>query len=336
MFNILKELCCLDATSGNEDAVRNYIIEKIAPYCEYKVDNLGNIIAFKKGKKTSQKKLVIDAHMDEVGLIITGITDSGFLKFKTVGGIETEVLMSRRVMINGEIPGVITAKPIHLLEKEEAKKIPKADSLCIDVGAKAKQEAEEKISLGDRAVIVSDYIEVGEKILSKALDDRIGCAILIILLREESEYDFYATFSVQEEVGLRGARTATFAVNPDSAIVVEATTAADIADVPNEKKVCVQGEGAVISFMDKATVYDRKYYNAALNSGIKCQPKSAVAGGNNSGAIHLSREGVRTVSVSVPCRYIHSASSVADKGDIISVLEMVRELKNGILSGKYD
>ncbi len=336
MFEILRELCCLDATSGNEDAVKNYIIEKIAPYCEYRVDNLGNIIAFKKGEKTPEKRLVIDAHMDEVGLIITSVTDGGFLKFKTVGGIDTAVLMSRKVIINGEIPGVITAKPIHLLEKDEAKKLPKADSLCIDIGANSKDAAQEKISLGDRAVIASDYIEAGDKILSKALDDRIGCAVLITLLKEDSEYDFYATFSVQEEVGLRGARTAVFAVNPDSAIVVEATTAADIADVPSEKRVCVQGEGAVISFMDNATVYDRKYYNAALNSGIKCQPKSAVTGGNNSGAIHLNREGVRTVSVSVPCRYIHSASSVADKGDIQSVLDMVRELKNGILGGKYD
>lgn len=336
MFNLLKELCCLCATSGNEDAARNYIIEKIAPHCEYKVDNLGNIIAFKKGEKTPQKKLLIDAHMDEVGLIITGITDTGFLKFKTVGGIDTAVLMSRKVIINGNISGVITAKPIHLLDKEEGKKLPKTDNLYIDIGAKDKKKAEEKISLGDRAVIASDYIETSDKILSKALDDRIGCAILITLLKEESEYDFYATFTVQEEVGLRGAKTATYAVNPDSAIVIEATTAADIADVSEEKTVCKLGEGAAISFMDNSTVYDRGYYNAALNSGIKCQPKSAVAGGNNSGAIHLNREGVRTVSVSVPCRYIHSASSVADKGDIVSVLEMARELKNGILGGKYD
>ena len=189
------------------------------------------------------------------------------------------------------------------------------------------------MSLGDRAVMCSEYREMGNKIKAKAIDDRAGCAILLSLITNDSDYDFYASFSVQEEVGLRGAKTAAFAADPDAAIVLEATTAADIADVDETHRVCVLGNGPAVSFMDRATVYDREYYRAALESGIKCQPKSAVAGGNNSGAIHLSRGGVRTVAISVPCRYIHSSSCVADKEDIKNAERLAKYMLAGICGG---
>lgn len=336
MFEILENLCNTDGTSGDEAAVRDLIIKYIDGFCEWRVDALGNIIVFKKGEKRAVKKVMIDAHMDEVGLIITAVTPDGFLKFKTVGGIDTSVLLARQVKINGEVDGVICSKPIHLLGAEESKKLPKEETLYIDIGAKDRAEALENVSLGDCAIICGEYCDLDESILSKALDDRIGCAVLIDLIRNESKYDFYASFSVQEEVGLRGAKTATYAINPDSAIVLEGTTAADIADVPEDKKVCIQGEGVAVSFMDKSTVYDRVYYKKALESGIKCQSKSAVTGGNNSGAVHLNREGVRTVALSVPCRYIHSASSVAQKQDIISAKQLALFMLNGIASGEID
>lgn len=152
------------------------------------------------------------------------------------------------------------------------------------------------------------------------------------LLCSDSEYDFYASFSVQEEVGLRGAVAAAFSVEPQSAIILESTTAADIADVPEERRVCKLGSGAAVSFMDRSTVYDRGYYKASLESGIPCQAKAAVAGGNNAGAVHLSREGVRTVAISVPCRYIHSAASVADINDIKSAAKLAKYMLNGICS----
>lgn len=326
MLDLVKKLCLLDATSGDEGAVRNAIIEEIKDFCEYKIDNLGNIIAFKKGKNTPSRKIMLDAHMDEVGLIITSVTADGFLKFSTVGGIDTGVLISRRVEINGNISGVIGLKPVHLCHGDEGKKLPKADDLYIDIGAKCKEEALSLVSLGDTAVMCQDFVKTGDKILSKALDDRIGCAILISLIKEESEYDFYASFSVQEEVGLRGAKVSTFAVNPDFAIILEGTTAADIADVAEEKQVCNLGLGAAVSFMDRSTLYDRELYNLALSSGIPCQAKRFVSGGNNAGAVHLSREGVRTVAISVPCRYIHSASSVADIKDIDSAYKLAKHL----------
>jgi len=336
MTELLKNLCNIDGTSGDETAVSDFIISQIDGFCSWKIDALGNIIVFKKGKNEPAKKVMLDAHTDEVGLIITGITSDGFLKFKTVGGIDTSALLFRKVKINGEIGGVISGKPIHLLDKKESEKLPDKDNLYIDIGVLSKQEAENYVNLGDRAVICGAFEKVDKKVISKALDDRIGCAILIKLIREYDEYDFHASFSVQEEIGLRGAKTATFAINPECAIVLEGTTAADIAGVETEKTVCNLGKGPAISFMDGATVYDRKLYAAAMNSGILCQPKRAVAGGNDSGSIHLSREGVRTVSISVPCRYIHTASSVVDFGDIENAYKLAVYMLNGICGGEIE
>ncbi len=333
MVELIKRLCCADGVSGDEGSIRDIIISEIENHCEYSIDALGNIIAFKKGKKQPTVKLMIDAHTDEVGFIITDITDNGFLKFKTVGGINTEAMLSRRVRINGSVIGVIGSKPIHLVGKDETAKLPKADSLYIDIGLCDKSEALQLVSIGDRGVLLSDFCMAGDKLLSKALDDRLGCAVLVNLLKSYDEYDFYATFTVQEEVGLRGAKTAAFKVNPDAAIMIDSTTASDIAGIPEDKTVSNLGKGAVVSFMDRATLYDRDYYNAAINSGITCQPKRAVAGGNNAGAVHLSREGVRSLAISTPCRYIHSAASVADINDVYSVLSLTEYMIDGICGG---
>lgn len=333
MLNLLKRLCILNGTSGNEENVRDFIISEIKDFCEYKVDNLGNIICFKKGKNCSNRRLMLDAHMDEVGLIITAVTSDGFLKFDTVGGMDASVLMFKNVKI-GDITGIISGKPVHLISKEEAKKAPKSDSLFIDIGAASKEEALSLISLGDTAVIQSDFTVMGENVKAKAIDDRIGCAVLITLLKQDAEFDFWAVFSTQEEIGTRGAKVATFAVDPDFALVLEATTAADISGVLNDKTVCNLGDGPAVSFMDHATAYDRDLYNTAINSGLKVQPKRAVAGGNNSGSIHLSREGVRTLAISLPCRYIHSPSCVANINDMEDMLILTKYMMNGILSGE--
>lgn len=332
MIELLKQLCLIDGTSGDEGAVREFVISQIKDFCQYHVDNLGNIIAFKKGKNTPSKKILIDAHLDEVGLIITHIDSDGFLRFKTVGGIDTAALMFRRVLINGKTLGVIGGKPIHLCDGDERKKLPAADSLYIDIGVKNDQDAQQLVSIGDCAVMCSDFTQNGDKILSKALDDRVGCAVLIDLLKSDSPYDFYASFSVQEEIGLRGAGVVAFSVEPDAAIVIDGTTAADVAGVADSKKVCVQGKGAVVSFMDGATSYDREYYNTALESGIPAQSKCAVAGGNNAGAIHISRGGVRTLALSVPCRYIHTSGSTCDMRDVVAVRDLTKYMIKEIAS----
>ena len=338
MINIVRDLCCLDGVSGREAEIREYIINRIKDKSEVTVDALGNIIAFVKGKNRAQKKVMLDAHMDEVGLIITAVTADGFLKFSTVGGINTSVLLARRVIINKSVYGVISMKPVHMVKGEEKTKIPEMDSLYIDIGANDRESALELVKPGDFAVFEGGYESLGDLVISKALDDRIGCAAIIDIIEKSAMYDFYATFTVQEEVGTRGAKTAAYTVNPDFAFVLESTTASDIAGVADDKKVCLVGNGAVISFMDNGTLYDRELFDMALDlakeKNIKCQIKSYVSGGNNAASIHQSRGGVRTLAISVPCRYIHSASSVASEEDMLSVRNLAEAMLNLVASGE--
>ncbi len=334
MLETLKELCMIDGTSGREEDVRNYIIGRIEGKCEYKVDPMGNILAFKKGKKTAKNKVMFSAHMDEVGFIVTYITSEGFLKFDTVGGIDSKVIVGRKVVFSqnkNKIFGVIGLKPVHLTAASEQGKVPPYDSLYIDIGAPSKEEAEEYVCVGDSAYFVSSAIEFGEnKILSKAIDDRFGCAVMIKMIESELPYDANFAFVVQEEIGLRGASAAAFTIDPDYAIVLEATTAADVAGVSGADCVCIPGEGAVVSFMDRSTIYDREMFKRAFElareKNIPCQTKTLIAGGNDAGAIHKTRGGIKTITVSLPCRYIHSACCVADIDDMKSCADMAHAL----------
>ncbi len=336
MLNTLKDLCSIRGTSGREAAVREKIIEKIDGFCDWKTDPLGNIIAFKQGKKRSAARIMLDAHMDEVGFIATYINEQGLISFSTVGGINTECVLEQRVVFENGTVGVIGGKPTHLLSAEARKKLPETDSLYIDIGARNKAEAQAHVSLGDTAVFASEYCEKGDIITAKAIDDRAGCAILIELLKTESEYDFYATFTTQEEVGSRGAAAAAFTVAPDYCICLETTTACDLEGVSGAARVCEVGMGPVISFMDRGTLYDRSLFELATGLGLKNQVKTAVAGGNNSAAIHKSRGGVKTLALSVPCRYLHSASCTASKTDILDSLALARALIEKIGGGKND
>ena len=324
---MLKDLCLLNGTSGREDAVRNYIIEKIKDKCEYSVDALGSVIAFKKGRKAPDKKVLVAAHTDEVGFIITDITDDGYLRFAPVGGIDAAVVLGRRVDING-IKGVVGAKAVHLLSDDEKKNEPAFDKLAIDIGAADKAEAENAVSLGDCAYFASDYCEFGDGFIkSKALDDRIGCMLMIELINSDLEYDTYFCFNVQEEVGLRGSGCSAYAVKPDVAVILESTTAADIDGVTGGDKCCVLGKGPVVSFMDGRTIYDKQIFDLAFEiakeNNIKIQTKTKIAGGNDAGAIQKSGAGCRVAAVSLPCRYIHSGSSVVKIGDIEETLRFL-------------
>lgn len=333
----LKALCELQGVSGREDSVRNYIIEKIKDRAEISVDALGNIIAFVKGRKRAVKKVMADAHMDEVGFIVHYITADGMLKFTTVGGIMTGVLLNRRVRFANGTVGVIGSKPIHLLDSDQKDKMPDKESLYIDIGASSFQEASAVVSLGDCAVFDEKYEELGDLLVSKALDDRAGCWALIDIINSQPEYDFYAVFSVMEEIG-HGARTATFAVDPDYAVVLESTTAADIAGVSADKKVCTVQQGAVVSFMDKGTMYDKDLFDKTIKlaeeNSILCQVKAYVSGGNNAAGIHQTGDGVKTIALSVPCRYIHSASCVASVSDVRSVRDLAEAVIMKMASGE--
>lgn len=327
MLNLLSSLCAINAPSGKEAPVREYIISQLPDDVRYRVDALGNLLVHVKGKNPSKRRVMLDAHMDEVGLIITGITPEGLLRFSTIGGIDPTVLLARRVLIENSIEGVIGAIPIHLLPEEKRLEAPETDKLYIDIGAKNRSDANALISPGDTAVLEGSFERLGEHgILSKALDDRVGCAVLLKLLQTERDYDYYVSFSVQEEVGLRGAKTAAFSIDPDCCLILEGTTAADLAGVAEENRVCALSHGAAVSFMDGATLYDKEMYHETLKlareNGIAVQPKTKPSGGNNAGSVHVSCGGVKTCAVSLPCRYIHSASSVCDARDIESMYKL--------------
>lgn len=329
MKELLKELCLINGISGNETAVREYILSQIGDYCDCTVDNLGNLICFCKGRKSADKKVMICAHMDEVGFIVTYINDDGTLAFGEVGGIDTSVIIGRQVKI-GDIYGVVGSVAVHNLSKEERENPPETDKLYIDIGANSREEVEKYVQLGDQICFCSEFIEMGDCIKSKAIDDRAGCAMMIKLIQEQPEYDTYFVFNTQEEIGLRGSRVSAFAVQPDFAIVLEATTAGDIDGVSGAKKVCELGRGAVVGFMDRSTVYDKELYRLAFDTaekcGLPCQTKTMIAGGNDSGAIHITGRGIRTIAVSVPCRYLHSPSCVISSADLNNTLALVREL----------
>lgn len=338
-IELLKELCSSNGISGNEKNVRDIIISEIKDYVtEYHIDNLGNIIAFKEGKKRAEKKLMISAHMDEVGFIVTDITSDGLIKFDEVGGIDRRVLLGRRVIIENKTVGVIGVKPIHLCNSDEKKKIPSYDSMYIDIGADSKEEAEKFVSLGDNIAFESFYEDNGFTIKSKALDDRAGCFLMTEMIKSDLEYDMYFTFVTQEEVGLRGSKVAAYTVNPDFAIVLESTTAADVPDVSVEKQVCSVGNGAVIGYMDRRTIYDRGMIERAKilseNNNIKLQFKKAVAGGNDAGSIHESRGGVRTLAISIACRYLHASLSLIAKSDLDDVYNLALLLSEDICGGR--
>ena len=327
---MLKDLCNINSTSGDEKEIREFILNEIKNSCEYNVDSLGSIIAFKKGKKAPKNKVMICAHMDEVGFIITDITSDGYLKFGLVGGIDTKVIVNRVVTVNG-IDGVIGLKPVHLLSDDEKSKSPSLKSLFIDIGAKDREEAEKYVSLGDYAYFKNDFYELGNGMIkSKALDDRIGCMLMIELIKSDLEYDTYFCFNVQEEVGLRGSTCTSYSVQSDISVVLESTTAGDLCGVTGGDRVCVLGNGPVVSFMDGRTIYDKNLYNLAISvakdNGIKVQTKTAIAGGNDAGAIQTSGRGSRVMAISLPCRYIHSASSVVKADDINETRKLLKEL----------
>lgn len=336
MFEMIKSLCELDGISGREQDVSAAIMEHIRTLAdEVSVDNLGNVIAFKKGRRQPKHKLMVAAHMDEVGMIVTSIGDDGYLRFSTVGGVNTKVILGRQVRVGEKkLPGVIGSKPIHLQSEEERSTAPELDKMVIDIGAKDREEAERCVSLGDSATFIGDYLEYGNPadpyVAVKAMDDRAGCAMMIQMMKEGLEFDTWFAFTVQEEIGTRGAKAAAFSVNPDIALIIETTASGDVADVTGEKRVTIVGGGAVVSYMDHGTIYDKPLFDLAFQvakeKSIPCQTKTMIAGGNDSGAIHVSHGGVRTCAISVPGRYLHSPSDAAKKSDIQAVYDLSKAM----------
>ncbi len=320
-MELLKKLTEIDSPSGREKGIREFIKSE-AQRLGYDVteDALGSVIAHKAG---NGKKLMFDAHMDEIGIIATFVDENGFIRFGSVGGLYIKELVHRRVrFLNGTV-GVIGCEEESFKEKAEVSK------LYVDIGARSKTEVEKLVKTGDTAVFEGEFHKNGDTVISKALDNRAGCYILLKAMADikNSENDLYFVFSTQEEVGLRGAKTAAFGIMPDYAIAVDVT---DTGDTPSCPVMDVKlGKGAAIKVMDNSVMCDVNVINVlrtiAENKKIQYQTEIMSDGGTDAGAIALTGGGVRAGGISLPVRYIHSPSEMADCKDINACIELVKE-----------
>ena len=321
-IKILEKMTQINSPSGNESEIRDFITGEIKKYCdEISSDAMGNLIAHKKG---GGKKIMFAAHMDEIGIIATAVDEKGFIRFSSVGGLNLRNLVNLRVRFANGTEGVIGA------HEEAFKDKPSLDKLYIDIGADSKKESEKKVSVGDTASFVGGFVKCGDKVVSKALDNRAGCAVLMAALSEikESLNDLYFVFTTQEEVGLRGAKTAAFVIQPDIAVAVDVT---DTGDTPDAPTMAVElGKGAAIKVMDRSVMCDAdvraKMIETAKKNKIPYQLEIMTDGGTDAGAIHLTRAGVKTGGISVPTRYIHSPSEMASVSDIENCVKLACEL----------
>lgn len=322
MESTLKALCALDGVSGWEDEVREYVLERVRPLAdEVREDAIGNIMVFKKGRNRALRKVCLLAHMDEVGLLVSSVTDDGFLRVVCTG-IDPRVLPGQAVRV-GQIktPGVIGLKAVHQTEPEERTKAVKVSSLYVDIGAQDKAEAERLAQPGDPVFFIGPPVDMGGGFLrAKALDDRAGCAVLLTLLETEQACDCWYVFTAQEESGTKGAMGAAFALEPDFALVIEGTTAADRPDLKEHQRVCSPGHGVVIPYMDNGTLYDRGLFELLRSlceeRGIAWQTKEYVSGGTDAAAVQRTASGARVAGIAASVRYLHSPVSMMKLSDI--------------------
>jgi endoglucanase len=317
---LLQQLTTASGISGDEVEIRTLIRDLVEPLAdEWRVDALGSIIALKKGTGQSNLKVMVDAHIDEVGLILTGIDSNGSLQFLPVGGLNPLMLAGQVVEIGrNKIRGVIGLKPVHLLNtRAEYSKIPALGSLRIDIGAKDKNEANSRVSVGDRATFFSEYLELGEDdefgrtALCKAFDNRAACAALIELLQGDPyPFDLYAAFTVQEEVGLRGAAVAAYGIEPDVAIIIECTPAYDLPNDQDRGSNTELGKGAALYVMDSQTIQDPRLVRHIMQAGsandIPYQIRRPGGGGTNTGNVQRARAGCSAATIGLPGRHAHT------------------------------
>lgn len=346
---LLERLCNAFGPSGCEGEVREIILEAVKEYADdYQEDALGNLLALRRGDGSGLSgegvptKVMVTAHMDEVGLMITQIDGDGMLRFSAVGGIDPRVLPAKAVVIGEQrIPGVIGIKPVHLTEEEERNKVVPIRSMYIDIGVGNKEQAEKLVKVGDYAVFATRFEPLTEGNLrvvkGKAFDDRVGCAVLVELLREQYRFDLYAVFTVQEEVGLRGARVAAYRVAPDLAFSLEGTICDDLPKKRDVSPVTRLGGGPAITVMDRSVIADKRLVKLLVDSakelGIPYQFKQAVAGGTDAGAIHLAREGIPSVVVAVPSRYIHSSVGLVSLADFDHTVQLMKKALHNLEGG---
>lgn len=338
-IRLLERLCNACAVSGDEGEVRKIVLEQVKPHAdEVKVDALGNVLVTRLGAGESRLRVMLAAHMDEVGFMLTAEDGEGFYRFDTVGGMDVRALVGKAVWIGREhLPGVIGAKPIHMAEKDELKRVIALDALRIDTGLGNK-----KLKIGDRAVFATNFARHGPSLHAKALDNRLGVATLVELVKHApANIDLLAAFTVQEEIGGRGARVGAFALDPHLAIAIDSTPAYDLPPAEERENLRYNtrlGGGPAIYVADAGTLSDprliRHLVTTAEALSIPYQMRQPGGGGTDAGAIHQQRAGIPSVSVSVPGRYAHTAVSIArisDWQDTLSLLYAALERLTPVL-----
>lgn len=329
---LLREICEVPGAPGFENKIRLFVLNKIEGLVDkVSVDNMGNIVAVKKG--LNSKKLMAAAHMDEIGFVVTHITDDGFLKFHSLGGFDPKTLTAQRVIVHGknDVIGVMGVKPIHLMTSEERNMPPKMSDYFIDLGMQ-KEEVQNVISIGDSITRERGLIEMGNCVNCKSLDNRVSVFILIETLKKlknkKPPYDFYAVFTVQEEVGIRGAQVATLAINPDFGICIDTTIAFDTPGALDHEKITCLGAGVGIKIMDSKTICDQRMVEfmkeTADKYSIKWQPEILTRGGTDTmGIQQFTAGGSISGAISVPTRHIHQVIETCDKTDIKNSIDLL-------------
>ncbi|MGC8873613.1 MAG: M42 family metallopeptidase [Chloroflexia bacterium] len=329
---LLQRLSEARGVSGNEDEVRAILLEEIRPHVdEWKVDSIGNLIATVRARPghPTPHRVLVTAHMDEVGLMIVHIEKNGLLRFRPVGGIDPRVLPGKRVLVGRDgVPGVIGLKPVHLLTAEEEKQVVQVEQMYVDIGAKDRDEAASVVRVGDLVTFATGFQQRGKTLIGKAFDDRAGCAVLAELVQERYDVELVAAFTVQEEVGLRGAQVAAYAVEPEVGIALEGTICDDLPRKRDQTPVTRLGHGPAVTVMDRTVISDRRLVDLVLRVAreekIPCQVKGPGLGGTDAGAIHLTRQGVPSVAVATPARYIHTPVSVMNLDDLEHTVALMK------------
>lgn len=338
---LLSKICETPGAPGYEALIRNLIIHEIESFADkLEVDNMGNVIALKKGKLP--KKVMVAAHMDEIAFMVTHIDDQGFLRFTNLGGFDPKTLTAQRVIVHAEkdLIGVMGSKPIHLMTPEEKEKAPKLSDYFIDLGLPA-DEVKRLVKVGNVVTRERKLIEMGNCINCKSLDNRISVYILIetFKLLKDLPYDVYAVFTVQEEVGIRGAQAATLMINPDFGFGLDTTIAYDVPGSKLHEQVTRLGEGVGIKIMDASVICDYRMVdymkNIATSHQIEWQPEILVAGGTDtSGVQKMTGGGSIAGAISIPTRHIHQVIEMVEKSDVAHAIALLYQCLNGL--NQYD
>jgi len=345
-IDLLKRICETPGVPGYEQAVRTLVYNEIQSLVNHIwTDNIGNVFALKKGKRNPmEKKVMVAAHMDEIGFIISHIDEQGFLRFQTLGGFDPKTLTAQRVVVHGkqDLIGVMGSKPVHVMTLEEKNKPAKIEEFFIDLGM-PKEEVEKYVNIGDPVTRERTLIEMGNCVNCKSLDNRISVFILIETLRSmeysEVPYDVYAVFTVQEEVGLRGASVAAHSINPDFAIALDTTIAYDVPGARSYEKCTELGKGTAIKIMDSSTICDYRMIaylkNQAIERNITWQPEILTAGGTDTAPLQRNGKfGSIAGAISIPTRHIHQVIEMVNKDDVKCSIELLQAALENI--DQYD